>query len=343
MAFDPRPSYFVAALVLLVTGVLTACRSSEASSTEGEGAPSVPESMPVADAEADVEAQAVVDASAEAGVVPASVAVAAADAGADADADGGTPPDCPPEMHKIGRYCVDRWEAHLATTGADGSIMPWPHYDRPEKGPVYMARSAAGVFPQAYISRVEAKEACTNAGKRLCSRTEWVRACKGEGGTRYPYGNKGKSGACNTGKPHLLEKFHGASRRSWTYEIFNDPKLDREPGFLAKSGDYEVCQSDEGVFDIVGNLHEWVSDTVDSDIEEVMAKDEVERKTQPWKVGNAMFLGGFFSTTIEHGPGCMYMTIAHEPTYHDYSTGFRCCKDVPAPARTAKGKRKKPD
>ena len=39
-------------------------------------------------------------------------------------------------------------------------------------------------------------------------------------------------------------------------------------------------------------------------------------------------MGGFYSTANQHGAGCYYTTIAHEPSYHDYSTGFRCCMDA---------------
>jgi formylglycine-generating enzyme len=39
-------------------------------------------------------------------------------------------------------------------------------------------------------------------------------------------------------------------------------------------------------------------------------------------------MGGFYSTHGELGPGCTFTTIAHEPRYHDYSTGFRCCADA---------------
>lgn len=325
MHVDPRPAVFVAAAALLASMALAACRSSEAKPSDAAPS-STAAALPVGSAVPAVEG-AVTDAGADAEAVAATVTIA--DAGADAEIEGGAPPGCPSEMLKIGRYCVDRWEAHLATKTADGVLTPWPHYERPEKGTSYFAMSAAGAFPQAYISRVEAAEACAHAGKRLCRRDEWRRACRGKHGYRYPYGNKGKRGACNTGKIHLLEKLYGNRRGAWTYEVFNDPKLDREPGFLARSGEYETCGSDEGVHDMVGNLHEWVSDDVGSDIEDILARDEVERKKQPWRVGNAMFVGGFFSTTIEHGPGCTYTTIAHEPTYHDYSTGFRCCMDAP--------------
>jgi formylglycine-generating enzyme len=44
--------------------------------------------------------------------------------------------------------------------------------------------------------------------------------------------------------------------------------------------------------------------------------------------GNGIFMGGFFSTMSQHGDGCQYVTAAHDPHYHDYSTGFRCCKDA---------------
>src|SRR5262249_10539064 len=36
-------------------------------------------------------------------------------------------PPCPEEMARIGRFCVDRWEAHLMVPGADGSLVPHPH------------------------------------------------------------------------------------------------------------------------------------------------------------------------------------------------------------------------
>jgi len=261
------------------------------------------------------------------------------DAGADAEqgdasatqsaADAGAQPECPPEMARMGRYCVDRWEAHLVALGPDGVDTPWTHVDRPDQGLRYAARSGPGFFPQAYISRTESSKACEMAGKRLCSRSEWMRACRGKRGSRYPYGDKGQRGACNNGKPHLMSRFFGDNPRRWSYEGFNDKRLDLEPDFLAKTGSYEACHTDESVYDMVGNLHEWVSDTIGPDIEQVLERDQVDRNKQPWAVGNGIFMGGFFSTTVEHGPGCAFTTIAHEPDYHDYSTGFRCCMDVP--------------
>jgi len=53
---------------------------------------------------------------------------------------------------------------------------------------------------------------------------------------------------------------------------------------------------------MVGNLHEWTADP------------------------NGSFKGGYYMDTHKNGDGCFYTTTAHGPSYHDYSTGFRCCK-----------------
>ena len=243
------------------------------------------------------------------------------DAGREADG------PCPKEMVSIGRFCIDRWEAHLVRGEAEPVMHP--HYERPAKGEVYRAVSAPGVFPQAYINRVESEAACRQAGKRLCSLGEWYRTCHGSRGLIYPYGNSEQRNRCNSSKPHLLSRLFGSNPNNWKYEEnFNSPRLDQEPGFLARTGEYEKCESGEGVLDLVGNLHEWVSDRVDASLPaKVPLQEDILKKVGP-RTGNAIFMGGFFSTTSEHGRGCRFTTIGHEATYHDYSTGFRCCKDA---------------
>jgi len=231
-------------------------------------------------------------------------------------------------MAQIGRYCIDRYEAHLVEIGAGGEEVIHPHNARPLAGVRYQARSKAGVWPQGYVSRDEAEAACGAAGKRLCSWLEWRRGCQGKRWFRYPYGNGGKRGACNNRKDHLMAKLFGDDPMKWTQKEFNSPLLNDEPGYLAKTGAHPECRSPDGLFDMVGNLHEWVSGMVTKRFMERLAKEKVSRRKQPWNVGNAMFLGGFYSTLSEHGPGCHFVTVAHAARYHDYSTGIRCCADA---------------
>jgi formylglycine-generating enzyme required for sulfatase activity len=233
---------------------------------------------------------------------------------------------CPSDMTSVGETCVDRYEAHLVRRQSDGSLVPHAATARPTNG-VFVAKSEAGVRPQAYISRIEAESACDHAGKRLCSVTEWYRACRGANDTTYPYGSSFVTGRCNVGRPHLLSILHGSNARAWQYDAhFNDPELNQRPGFLAPTGEFSGCVSSYGVYDLVGNLHEWVSDPVDASLATKLPLNEGLRRRLRANSGKGVFMGGFFSTTNQHGRGCDFVTMAHEPAYHDYSTGFRCCK-----------------
>jgi formylglycine-generating enzyme required for sulfatase activity len=236
---------------------------------------------------------------------------------------------CPAEAVQVEDFCIDRYEAHLVRRIRDGSLVPHPPEQRPSDWDNVVARSAKGVLPQAYISRIEAARACENAGKRLCSLREWYRACRGQRNTVYPYGARYESRRCNVGKPHLLSLLAGANPRAWSYERdFNNPELSKKPGFLARTGEYEGCASDHGVHDQVGNLHEWVSDRVDASLDGKLPLEPPIRRALARSTGKGVFMGGFYSTQQEHGEGCNFVTTAHEPAYHDYSTGFRCCRSI---------------
>jgi formylglycine-generating enzyme required for sulfatase activity len=237
-------------------------------------------------------------------------------------------------MAKVRGSCVDKWEAYLVEVKPDGTTANHSPYERPESGITYAARSAPGVVPQAYVNRNEAKAACESAGKRLCTLYEWYGACRGPRGFMYPYGPRMTKGACNVSKPHLLSRMHGNRPGNWKYdEHFNDPKLNQEPGFLARTGEYEQCVSGYGAADMVGNLHEWISDQVGPSLAgKIPLRDDIRKKLEK-NEGNAIFMGGFYSTTSEHGRGCAFVTIGHGRNYHDYSTGFRCCKTAENPPK----------
>jgi formylglycine-generating enzyme required for sulfatase activity len=83
----------------------------------------------------------------------------------------------------------------------------------------------------------------------------------------------------------------------------NDPRLNQTPMTLAKTGGFVRCTNAFGVFDMVGNLHEWVMSP------------------------HPTFRGGFYQDTHLNGDGCAYRSTAHAAAYHDYSTGFRCCAE----------------
>jgi hypothetical protein len=213
---------------------------------------------------------------------------------------------CPAGMAPVAsRFCVDRYEGSLVVREADGTETPQLHYLAPPTDKMVIAKSLAGVIPQAYISAKQAEGACRASGKRLCTPVEWRVACAGSQGTAFPYGPVRVSGACHdTGVSPMLTFHLATMKRGWGPAELNDPRNNQLEGTVAKTGAFPDCKSDEGVYDMVGNLHEWTADP------------------------NGTFQGGYWLDTSEHGDGCAYRTIAHGYEYHDYSTGFRCCADA---------------
>jgi sulfatase modifying factor 1 len=229
-------------------------------------------------------------------------------------------------MVRVGDFCIDRYEAHTVELKKDGTWTLHPHY-LPVNDIRVMAKTARGVFPQGYINQVQADRACLEAGKRLCTSDEWTKACMGPENLTFTYGKTEEPGKCNTRKEHLLSTLHGIDEKKWTFQDFNDPALTTMPGFLERSGTMKLCVSGFGAYDMVGNLAEWTSDRVYSTADTVPLKEGFKSKHMT-QAGNGIFMGSFYANSNENGPGCYYKTTAHEPTYHDYSTGFRCCVDA---------------
>jgi formylglycine-generating enzyme len=246
---------------------------------------------------------------------------------------------CPKEMAQVEGSCVDRWEAHMvehktglllspfyppesrllrhvyqywsveaSRVGNERArtlaVPPVPLHQRS----AFSARavSAPGFVPHGYLTYFTAKKACENAGKRLCSEEEWVRACKGNKRSQQPYGAQFQPGRCNVFRTlHPAYELHGNSslghldpRLHLVIEEGTDPLL-----YLTGQAERCVSETDDGqLFDMVGNLDEWVDD---------------EQGT---------FVGGFYSRATKEG--CEAKIDGHAPIYTDYSVGVRCCKDA---------------
>jgi hypothetical protein len=105
------------------------------------------------------------------------------------------------------RFCIDKYEAALVEVGADGAEKPYAHW-LPVDGHSVRAVSEPGLYPQGYISEVQAADACIASGKRLCSYPEWKTACMGPKKTTFPYGEARRSGVCNdAGKSAVVAVF----------------------------------------------------------------------------------------------------------------------------------------
>jgi hypothetical protein len=206
-------------------------------------------------------------------------------------------PGCLAGMVRVGAsLCIDRYEASLVF--ADGASAS-PYHD-PGAARV-RAVSIGGAVPQGYISGRRAAAACEEAGKRLCTDAEWLRACQGTSASIYPYGDTRQEGVCNDARAvhPAIERF--GTSADWIWSRLDDACINQLPDSLALTGEHEGCVSAEGALDMMGNLHEWTADPAGT------------------------FRGGFYADTRLNGDGCLYRTTAHDIDHLDYSTGFRCC------------------
>ena len=155
------------------------------------------------------------------------------------------------------------------------------------------AVSQPGVVP-AQASWFDAKAACEKSGKRLCTEEEWVSACTGKPaidnnnngffadddveGRMYPYGFFYEKGACQDAE-------------------------DEYAGRATKTASRKDCTTPEGIWDMAGNLQEWVGS----------------------EVKDAALVGGDWRGG--EGSRCNRRTKTFGPGQRNDTIGFRCCSD----------------
>lgn len=124
------------------------------------------------------------------------------------------------------------------------------------------------IEPANNVSFQDAKKFCKDKGKRLCTTDEWKWACSGLEEYTYPYGYRLEKEYCNR---------EGAQN-------------------IEMSGARNRCVGKFGVYDMVGNIFEWV----------------IDKNNKP------MLMGGPYSKCQAISPG---MSGQAKP-----SVGLRCCK-----------------
>jgi len=167
----------------------------------------------------------------------------------------------------------------------------------------YEYPNRAGVKPTVAVTWHEAREVCATEGKRLCTADEWTQACEGAAHTPYPYGFARDGEACNHDKPYIIpddSAYQNPATRAKEVERVNQS----EP-----SGSRPGCVSSYGVFDMTGNVDEWVLNESGS-----VNGPEYESGLK----------GGYWGPVRNR---CRPATTDHNHWHHGYQIGFRCCAD----------------
>jgi formylglycine-generating enzyme required for sulfatase activity len=183
-------------------------------------------------------------------------------------------------MVRVGDFCVDRFEAP----------------------------NRKGARPLAMQSANDANAWCQAHRKRLCREDEWIASCEGEDRRPYPYGGEHVDDRCNDAKG--WKEVHEATLAKWPA---SEAQAHAKELYQAtRSGSKRRCVSREGVYDLTGNVEEWVVRT--------------REHTNDWPY---LLVGCYWSGCYGGGkPTCHSSNSAHGPEFRFYETGFRCCKDA---------------
>ncbi len=145
----------------------------------------------------------------------------------------------------------------------------------------------SGEYPLVGVTWSQAARRCKAAGKRLCSTSEWIRACGGEQGRSLPYGDNVRPKVCAVAL-----------------------------GGPAASGSYPDCKSESGILDLVGGVWEWTSTKVETP-PAIYPKGTMLRQV----VGGGWF-NALGDARCQGAEG--YAVASQEQAFPDL--GFRCCR-----------------
>jgi formylglycine-generating enzyme required for sulfatase activity len=194
-------------------------------------------------------------------------------------------------------FYIDKYEM---TVGRFSKFLQAAGADVPEYWNVANLDTDAE-YPVVGVDWDQAQAYCKWAGKRLPTEAEWEKAARGGDGRRYPWGNEGPTPQyANFGKGGTF----GYSKS------------------LAKVGSFESGKSPYGVYDMIGNVWEWVADWYDKGYYQSAPE---KNPRGPEKGEFKVIRGGSWAKVplVVRAAGRNRAAPSSQTT----SIGFRCAKD----------------
>ncbi len=209
---------------------------------------------------------------------------------------GGDPDEQPVHKVYVGAFFMDK---HQVTVSQYARFLEATHHDSPPEWTI-MNKQANQSRPIANVDWMEADAYCTWAGKRQPTEAEWEKAARGTDGRTYPWGNEPPT------------RFYANSGK----EVWSNHSA------LSPVGTFEEGKSPYGIYDMAGNVWEWVSDWYDPDYYKTSPP---RNPSGPRKGSHKVVRGGAWGSN-----GITDLRSAdretHLPSFRGFGTGFRCAK-----------------
>ena len=207
----------------------------------------------------------------------------------------GDPDELPVRKVYVDAFFMDKYQTSV---GKYGSFLEATSHEAPADWDI-MNKPMHQKRPVINVDWADADAYCKWAGKRLPTEAEWEKAARGTDGRIYPWGNQ------------LPTDFHANMKK----EVWNNHVV------LTPVGMFEGGKSPYGLYDMAGNVWEWVSDWYGQDYYKT---GSLRNPTGPPTGNYKVVRGGSWGSSPKDLRSAD--RESRLPPFGGLGTGFRCAK-----------------